>query len=267
MIALVCALRCEAEKLIEYFHLKAFAQKSLFSIYHNGSLFLTISGVGKIQAAAATAYLHAITGEIPNSAWINFGIGGHPIKEIGEGCYAHQVVDCGNLRQFYPTLTWKDSVESETIYTVENVERAFRKPGIYDMEAAGFCASAFRISTAELIHCYKIVSDNKRVSPSTDPHLVRELIYGHLSHLEALVVRLQNLLRELDEWTSVSDHLRPFMEYWHFSETELYQLQRILQKLEAICPNAKVFDEKLKNCKKGREVLSCLNQKVMECFL
>jgi len=201
MLAIVCALRCEAECLIEHFKLKSLPQKSLFPIYGDGELFLTISGLGKLQAAAAVSYLYAMAGERSFAGWINVGIGGHPSHEIGQGFLAHQVIDQGSLRAFYPTFTWQLKGKTETIYTVDTVEKNFTQSGIYDMEASGFCSSAFGLASAECIHCYKVISDNLETPPAKDPLFVKELILSNIARIEELIHNLKETVSDVNVYS------------------------------------------------------------------
>ena len=52
---LVVALRAEAEPVIEYFQLEAGSADGLFTIYRGESVWLVISGVGRVLAGAAVA--------------------------------------------------------------------------------------------------------------------------------------------------------------------------------------------------------------------
>ncbi len=77
MIHLVIALPSEAKPLLSHYKLKAVEDSCGFKIYQKDEMALVVSGVGKSAAAAATAYLQAMTGNEPDRAWINIGMGGH----------------------------------------------------------------------------------------------------------------------------------------------------------------------------------------------
>ena len=74
----VVALKSEAKPIISYFELDHQSGNNIFPIYRNDKLghSLIISGVGQINAAAATTYLASESGAPPWAAWINLGIAG-----------------------------------------------------------------------------------------------------------------------------------------------------------------------------------------------
>jgi adenosylhomocysteine nucleosidase len=264
MLAIICALRCEAEPLIEHFKLKSLVQKIPFPIYGEGSLFLAISGVGKLHAAAAVSYLYALTGERPFSGWINVGVGGHPTQEVGKGLLANQVIDQGSLRSFYPSFTWRGVWESDRVYTVDSVEKKFLGTGIYEMEASGFCSSAFALANPECIQCYKVISDNLENPPRKDFDFVKGLIFKNLKQIEELVCAIRSLVLELGSWNALDTPCGPFLDKWRFTQTEFFQLQRLIQRWEALRPSEPILNGQLLQCTSAKEVLKLLDQRL--CF-
>jgi hypothetical protein len=258
MIALVCALKCEAESLIQHFKLRAVSQRTLFPLYINPPLFLVISGIGKVRAASAVSYLYSFMGDPKMSAWLNVGIGGHPSKEIGKGFFANKVTDMASGQKFYPVFTWKEN-NSQTVFTADALQTKMPDEGIYEMEAFGFCNTAALLTTAEMIHCFKVVSDNSSQPPSKDPDFVHELIQKQIPAIEKTTHHLAELLGGLKKETSVSTSLAPFLEKWHFTESEFYQLRRLLERWEALLPDHPPLMAGVK------DVLTYLNQSL--CFL
>jgi len=256
MIGIVCALKCEAESLIRYFSLKPYPQKTAFPVYCDQNMFLIVSGIGKTQAAAATAYLHVLC---DCRGWLNVGVGGHRDRAIGEGFFAHQVHDLESGRAYYPTFGWKLREKTTSVVTVDRVENRFEHEGIYDMEAAGFCCAAFRFSNAELIHSFKVISDNRKSAPTRDHHLIRTLIHSHIDSIESAIQKLVVLVNDLSDY---SEGFATFLGKWHFTTTQQHQLKRLLQRWEACYPNKNVWDSSLQQCRNGKEVIQYLDR----CF-
>ncbi|MGH9462066.1 MAG: hypothetical protein ACRD1X_12660, partial [Vicinamibacteria bacterium] len=102
MIRLVVALPAEAKPLVSHFNLKPAREARGFKIYQNDDIALIVSGVGKIAAAAATAYLQAWTGNRPNGAWINVGMAGHRDLLLGKGVLAYRITDRATGETWYP---------------------------------------------------------------------------------------------------------------------------------------------------------------------
>lgn len=262
MIGIVCALKCEAECLIETLNLKPFSNSLLFPVYTQGSIFLILSGIGKSQAAAAVAYLYAISGERPFSAWLNIGIGGHPEREVGEGILAHQIIDQASRQTFYPTISWKTSVPTDSIYSVDRVEDVYANSGVYEMESAGFCSTAFKITTSEMIHCYKVISDNPELPPRKDPAFVHSLIASNQKPILDLIERVQLIQEELSTWSAHPQTVVSFIEKWHFTDTQLFQLRRLLKRWEVLFGDLPSLESSPRTFSKGKDVLSYLEQQL-----
>ena len=195
MINLVVALPAEAKPIIQHFDLEKANNPEPFQIYQNGNFSLIISGVGKMAASFATAYLYVFLGKKPNQAWLNIGIAGHRRYSIGESFLAHQMIDRETSRTWNLPLVSQSLCPSETVCTVEQAEELYTESYLYDMEGSGFYATARRFSIAECIQCFKIVSDNpnfpcKKITAS----MVEKLIGSKLDTIEAITNELDELI-------------------------------------------------------------------------
>jgi hypothetical protein len=265
MLFIVCALPCEAAPFISHFQLKPYKTPSPFPIYTALSISLIISGVGKIQIAAAMGYLQGITNHLKHSAWINIGIAGHPSLPLGTGILAHQVFDMANGRRYYPIFVTDRPVQTAPVWTVEKPEEHYEEQVVYDMEASAFWSIASRFTTGELIHCYKVISDNSQSSFSCiTPKNVEELIKLHIDPIETFIKALQNIMNSLqsDEITDID--IKPFLLHWHFTSTQQFNLRSLLQKWRAChlkIPEL-LFDSELMALTKSQQVLHYLEKKL-----
>ncbi len=73
MINFVLDLPSEARPLLTYFVLQKLDSSTDFPLYEKDGLRLIVTGIGKIAAAAATAYLHALRPTTP-AVWFNIGV-------------------------------------------------------------------------------------------------------------------------------------------------------------------------------------------------
>lgn len=191
MIRLVVALPAEARPLIQYFKLKPPAFHGLFPIYRNDQITLVISGIGKMAAAAATSYVHTVSGEHRNCAWLNVGVAGHAYRNCGQGLLANRIMDKTTGQCWYPHNLLGLPFEDASLVTVDIPETEYPGEMMYDMEAAGYCFAASRSSSSELIHCYKIISDNRCVSTATvTPNRIGQLMIDHLENIGTLLQKL-----------------------------------------------------------------------------
>ena len=166
MICFVVAYKAEAAALINHFRLEK-QQQQEFPLYRTDDIALVISGSGKSNAAAATAYLYGKTGFHSNAVWINFGIAGHADDAPGSTCLASKVIDVATGRVLHLSLPHKPPWKTAALYTYEQPHRSDqRDKGVCDMEASGFAFTARRFTQPQLVHCIKVISDNQKTAIS-----------------------------------------------------------------------------------------------------
>ncbi len=229
MLNLVIALNCEARPLIDALRLRRLSEKGPFPIYLGEDTRMVISGMGKLNAAAATAWLHAGHIRAPDRAWLNVGTAGHGVHRVGAGILAHKIRDAASRQCWYPPMPFSSSATTDEIVTVDQVQMGYPLTGCFEMEAAGFYTAASRFSTMELVQCYKVITDNP-MSPYTEitPALATELVQERLPEILVICERLQDLARE---WTTVStpppDYER-LIAHCHFTVSQRHQLLQLL---------------------------------------
>ena len=76
LINLVTALPSEAKPIASRLDLEPAHVNCGFPVYRRNGVALIVSGPGKVNAAAATALLHAFAGCPRDAVWVNAGIAG-----------------------------------------------------------------------------------------------------------------------------------------------------------------------------------------------
>ncbi len=261
MLHFVVALQAEAKPLIDHFGLRR-RTGGAFLVYENENIALIVSGIGKVAAAAATGYLHAQNGNHSCRAWLNIGIAGHGRRAIGDGVLVHKITDQITGRSWYPPLTFELSCASDDLISVGEPETKYRENGLYDMEAAGFYATACRFTTGELVHCYKIVSDN-RLTPAEQIRgkTVQALIEQRLDTIDVLTQTLKALAARLAKFQSDPRELARFLKHWRFTVSEQHQLRRLLLHWQARSPKT-VWSDGLAALPGANDVLHYLSQEL-----
>lgn len=223
MTSFVVALHAEAKPLIEHYGLEP-TEEPGFRVFEGAGRRVVISGIGKVAAAAATAYLRDTVLDV----WVNVGIGGHRDRASGEMVLASRVSDAATAARYYPTRVGLAELDTAGVTTVDVPETAFASSDVFDMEASGFYPTALRFSTSELVHCLKIISDN--LDTGTD-HLtaarVTDLVEDSLAAVVALVDDLEKLAATLDPLRDEPD-VEPFVQAWHFTASQKRRLTRLL---------------------------------------
>lgn len=224
-----CALDCEAKPLVRFYHLKKQAKMRAFSIYKNNNIVLTITGVGKVAMAGAVSYTLALFLEEPFPVLINVGIAGHKTHTIGHLLLAMKIVDQESGKKFYPQLLGINRIDCCELKTISAPLTTYGSDCLYDMEASAFYEIAVRFSTSELIHCYKIVSDNEQSSINKiQAKLVIEWITDQTFAIDKEITNLLELSQsiapvEIDEYYMA-------IKKWHFTVSGQIRLKSLLKR-------------------------------------
>jgi adenosylhomocysteine nucleosidase len=265
MIHLVVALPAEAKPLTRHFRLERRADNGSSPVYENEGMSLIVSGAGKTRAAAATARLHGVSGATPDCAWLNIGIAGDGNRTLGEGMLAHTIKDAATRRCWYPPLVFRPPCETTSVLTVDRPARAYPETGSVDMEASAVYDTARRFSTSELIHCFKIISDNhanpaRSVSAASAERLVAE----KLDVIEIIVRQLSQLAEEVGRLRAPPSELKRFLRRWHFTVSERHRLRQLLQCWQLRGREQQLLSAEFNALSGASEVLALLERRLQE---
>ncbi len=240
MLCLVVALAAEARPLLASYRLRGVGSHP-YRICAGEQTRLIVSGVGKVAAAAATAYLRALIGDAP-AAWLNIGIAGHGRQAVGTALLAHKVVDAASGKPFYPTFTAPPPCRTTLLHTVDRVQPA-AGDAAYDMEASGFCEAAQRFATSERVHCLKVVSDNPQSSYQTlNAEKVEALVAAQLDTVAHVGEHLRALSQQLQVLHADPPGLAELTARWQFTATQQHQLRGLLVRWQTLAPGRPLGD-------------------------
>ena len=241
----VVALRAEAHVLIKKFHLKNFSNFSKLPIYinrENGHA-LVISGVGSIKSAIATMYLNNTFKPGQFVAWINIGIAGHFQGPVGTLFQAIKVVNTDNGKFFFPGLRFSKLAKAAELYTVSSPESEFSLPVLYDMEAAGFCEIAPRLSCNELTFVLKIVSDTSEHSQSlVTKKMIADLFEKNSSIIDNLLQAIAKIVAQEKVRLGAAVEMDEIMSSFHFTETNRFRFRKVYKKWWCLFPEKSLVD-------------------------
>ena len=260
MIHIVTALPSEAKPLIQHYRLKGHSAENGFRLYENDIIRLIISGIGKCAAAAACAYLQGLEPK-GKHIWLNFGIAGHNTLSIGEAILAHKVIDAATNAVWYPPLLFTPPCETAVVISVDQPKTSYIASIACDMEASGFYATASRFNSSELIHVFKVISDNSsHPAQQISNKLVQKIIEERLDILDKFIQHLD----ELNTLLALHKHkpeMEPFLQRWHFTVVQQHRLQRLLQKWQALTDTALNL-EQFYDKKNSKAVLVALEKEI-----
>lgn len=263
MINIVTAFPGEARPLIDCLVLTDRDSRGPGTLYRNGKCRLVISGAGKIQAAAATAWLQETGPVNGNAAWLNIGIAGHASRPVGDAALAHRITDHGTGQSWYPPQVHGLSLATDNLVTVDTPETGYPENVLYDMEAAGFYPVACRSTTAELVHCYKVVSDN-RDNPvaGVTPAQGEALITDRLADITRLVTVLDELSDAVIDRRVPENSIAQFTNRWRFTVSQRHQLEKLLARWDALLPEQPPWCGELQTRQQASQVLQWLEQRI-----
>lgn len=259
-IFIYAALSCEAKPLVEHFKLKKDTAVQPFAVYLNQDICLTVTGLGKTAMAAGVAYSQALFGAVEHPVLVNIGIAGHIDHAVGELFLIDKITDLDSKKSYYPPLVFTPPCRTANIQTVSRPQPDYDLQHLCDMEASAFYETAVRFSSAELIHCLKVISDNQ-LSPAENiqPKQVAQLIAVHIASIESLLAELSRQAKLIT--APESGMFEQLMQGYHFTVSEQGQLKKLLFRWAALTGSqSPEFDElRLGN---GKDVLCWLDQQI-----
>lgn len=266
MINLVVAIPCEARPLIRHLRLQKQANMRSYDLFCRDDLRLIVSGVGKLAAASACAWLQGMSEGCEHpavDAWLNIGIAGHGSLDVGSAALAHRISEPGGDRSWYPGFASGPACPSSALITVERPETRYDENTLYDMEASGFYACCSRFCTIELIHCFKVVSDNPGSGiDSINEIAVTKLIEAQLPTIDSIIEQLRRDCQQLSRQHQPAVQLEACLQRWRFSHYQRLQLQRLLLRRQCLIPEQQMWLPEFNELENAAQVLAYLQQQL-----
>ena len=260
MIHLFCALSCEAKPLITHFGLQLDQGNQLFKTYlaEDTGINLTITGVGKKNAAAAVSYHAANYQPVESDIWLNIGVAGHEQAKLGQCYLANKITDATSQHHWYPQFIVDMPCKSLPLITIDTPSNQYQS-SLFDMEASGFYEIATRLGTNELIHCVKIISDNNTQHfNNINAKQVSQHITSNIPIIDKIVSALLPCSEKLMKLSSKPNGYEEITKQIHFTATEQIQLSRLLKKWQVRLPDTNPIEQIEPNMK-AKTVIQTLN--------
>ena len=236
----VIALKAEAEEIINNYALERVATKP-FPIYKNRDIdiWLVLSGIGQINAVAATTYLYVKSDASYNTIWINLGIVGSRNFKVGELVQIDKITSNEFRDNYYPSpATFKNNnVERSNLITVNKPEALFKSDGVYDMEGYAFFSFAKKIASYELVSVLKIISDIPGTDLSKIDKLeVERLFFKKMPFIEKVLENLSSLQEILLLQQRNPNYFNEICQQRKFSFTQKVTLRKYLTQWQSRFP-------------------------------
>ena len=147
-------------------------------MFYNNELHiaLVVTGVGKINCAAATSYASSFLNLPYYASLINIGIAGAKEISIGEVVVANKIIHNSTNKSLFPFKVFSDA-RHENVTSYENIVFDYPENSCVDMEAFSFFTVASKFVSVEHVQVVKLISDNKNSQiPSINTSFVLEVI-------------------------------------------------------------------------------------------
>lgn len=256
------ALPCEAKPLVAHFKLKKDTAIEPFAVYSNRDLYLTVTGPGKSAMAAGIAYTQALFAPVAHPVMLNIGIAGHKDHALGTLFLIDKIIDLDSGKHHYPPLVCDPPCATGSLQTSSRPQLQYDRPHLCDMEASAFYETAMRFSSAELIQCLKVISDNRQMpAENIEPKQVSALIAAHVPAIETLLANMTALAKLV---TPPEPRLfNQLLQQYHFTASERVQLKSLLCRWDVLMDHRQPeFDGSGIKC--GKDVLRWLNQQISQ---
>ena len=219
-----------------------------------------------MAAANACAWLQGAN-EKPdthrNDAWLNIGIAGHGWGKIGAGFLAHRIREKSTGQNWYPAFTFDRPCQSSALTTVIQPECNYRDNELYDMEAVGFYSTCTRFSSIELVHCFKVVSDNHNSGiERINEAIVEEIIQDQLTTISHIIEKLTAVQQQLAKLQQAPHLFHQCLKRWNFSHYQGKQLHQYLSRWQTLTGNKKEWPNEFEHAKNAKQLLIYLQQQI-----
>ena len=263
-IRFVVALKEEAQVILNYFRLKPVNEKTIYPIYKNEeeTHWLIISGIGRSNAAASTAYLCSYSKASIYTSWINIGIAGSAKGNYGDLYLVDKISTYQRKQSTYPSTMPKAALPKMHLFTSDIPISDYTSYELIDMEGSAFFDIASKLTSKEFICLMKVISDG----PKND---IKEITKSKISNL--IKVNLSKIIDVVSYYERISEAefliidkpelFNNIKSKWHFSATQSFKLETLLRRIKIFC-NKKDIEKIIKNCETSNSVINVLNLKI-----
>jgi hypothetical protein len=162
-------------------------------------------------------------------AWINIGTAGSQSSAIGSAWSINKITDVESDQSYYPVPLINSQLPTVHCQTHNQPDDQYHSQSLSDMEASAFFGTATRFSSAELIHCIKVVSDNSNTPCGRNKNEVSQLIQQNIKIIAEFSQALTELNQQIAKMGISEPDWQQFLALAHFSQTQKTQLKNCLR--------------------------------------
>ncbi|WKZ57961.1 MAG: hypothetical protein QY326_04650 [Bdellovibrionota bacterium] len=195
MLAIITALRAEADPLIDHFSLRRDMARHAIELFRSSEIVLAVSGIGRVRSAMTVGALCGSEGGI--EAILNVGIAGcRDCADLGGIFLINQVRGPAGSRPFLPDMILNLPCTERALRTVDtpmwSADPTLLPNELVDMEGSGIGEAASQYLAPSRIQLLKVASDNLERTTFTRSSIAG-LIGSHLGTIETCLFTLAHL--------------------------------------------------------------------------
>jgi nucleoside phosphorylase len=197
MLIWLCAMRCEAKPVIDFYRLKKSPRKSLpFDLYQQTGIVCIVSGIGIEKMTAAVNWAQQNIVDADSANWINLGIAGHRDLPVGCAVQASQVTSPARDASIRFDFAEHEDFISAPLISVSSEQSEYDASALHDMEGWGFASGCRQLKAPGRRYCLKIISDNLTIAPTRNKARISALIADKMPQIAHFAKRIQDTRHE-----------------------------------------------------------------------
>ncbi len=157
MLYLFYAMPLEAKPLIRHYKLKKTRDTDPFSRYSGDGILLTVTGMGRVDAAAGVASTFALYPPQDTDLLLNIGTAAGRV--VGQWLIGNKIRELSTGRDFYPDMVHSTGLPETPIFTSDVIVDDMPEEGVVEMEASAVYQAANRYLGPHQMVFLKMVSD------------------------------------------------------------------------------------------------------------
>ena len=219
----------EATPYIDALGLKGSGDISGYRVYSDDKYILTLTGIGKINAACAvTRILSLYEGSID----LVVNIGTCAGEDKGRTYVINRICDMDYRRDLYTDMVYKTPFEEMTLHTsdIYKTDSCFTDeygPYVYDMEGSAVFIAASNFVSPDRIMLIKTVSDSGDPDSVTDDYCV-DLLGSSVKDTVDLIGRIGSIVR-VDPYAAADELTARYEKELYCSEYMRNDLKRLIR--------------------------------------
>lgn len=198
MVYIAVSMYAEAKPIIQYYGLKKDVDDRFYQIFKNDFITLIVTGVGKINCAAATSHIMSKYSLHDDDIAINIGIcGAKEDVKIGTPYIINKIKDSSTGKDYYTDMLMEHEFYENSIETFDKPlkDADQMEEALCDMESSGFYLSSSKYLEQHRIFLIKVVSDRVGVD-TVDKNLISNLIYESMDKIDKFIKKAKDFIKK-----------------------------------------------------------------------